>query len=201
MIFEAEINFYKKILIQPGTIFDVGCRDDNIFYEISPKSDIHLFDPGINLKIQDKIKGLENVHFNNIGLGNFEGTTDLHICYGSILLRNIERFKGMHKSVPVKVSTIKKYCEDNAIKNIHFLKIDTEGYDFEVMLGAGDMINNIEYIEFEVFPYYANKKMLPDIADYLKGWNIYYLGGKPMNLVATRKTLDLKKYDKRDNIQ
>ena len=47
---------------------------------------------------------------------------------------------------------IKKGCEymkQNNINNIDFLKVDTEGYDFEVMKGFEEYIKNVQIIQFE----------------------------------------------------
>ena len=38
---------------------------------------------------------------------------------------------------------------DNAIKNIDFLKIDTEGYEYEVLLGLNKKILDTKIIMFE----------------------------------------------------
>jgi FkbM family methyltransferase len=45
--------------------------------------------------------------------------------------------------------TLKDFVESNNIKSIDLLKIDVEGYTFEVLSGSGDFINNIKVIQLE----------------------------------------------------
>ena len=52
----------------------------------------------------------------------------------------------------VDIDTIDNYCQSNEIGKIDILKIDTQGYEDKVLLGATNMINNkrIKFIEFEI---------------------------------------------------
>jgi hypothetical protein len=51
----------------------------------------------------------------------------------------------------VAVSTVDEVCSTEGIERIDFLKIDTEGYEMDVLLGAADMLerNRIDAIQFE----------------------------------------------------
>lgn len=180
MIFQEEIELYKRLLPNIKVVFDVGCRDDNIFLEINPNIEVHLFDP--NSKMENA---------NKFALGNEEVERDFYYSYGSFLKREEEpKFKGLHSNIHrVKITTLKKYCNDREITKIDLLKIDTEGYDFEVILGAGDLIKNIDFIQFEEFGIYYNNRTSSEIFDYLNkfGFEISNIGGKPMNYLATKK--------------
>ena len=44
---------------------------------------------------------------------------------------------------------MKNYLIDKNLKNIDFLKIDTEGYEKETILGLGEKIKNVKLIFFE----------------------------------------------------
>src|SRR4051812_16370756 len=164
-----EIELYKLIIPSCKCVFDVGCQNDNIFYEINPNADIHLFDPDLNgaLSVATGIK------YNNIALGSKKGVVDFHYNYGSILLRDDEeKFIGQHQTKEVNVDTLFNYCKKNKITRIDYLKIDTEGYDFEVIKGAGKLINKIKYIQFEEWD-----RGTDEIMDLFKGYNIYVIGG------------------------
>ena len=52
----------------------------------------------------------------------------------------------------VDVNTIDNYCKTNEIEFIDILKIDTQGYEENVLLGATNMIKNkkIKFIELEI---------------------------------------------------
>ena len=44
---------------------------------------------------------------------------------------------------------LSKYVEENKIENIDFIKIDTEGYELEVLKGAKEILYKAKYILFE----------------------------------------------------
>ena len=51
----------------------------------------------------------------------------------------------------LEVTSIDEYCDLNKINHISYLKIDTEGMDYDVLLGASKMLsdNRIDVIQFE----------------------------------------------------
>ena len=52
-------------------------------------------------------------------------------------------------SSPANIRKLKNFMENNLIKFIDILKIDTEGYELNIIKGAEDKIKNINYIYFE----------------------------------------------------
>ena len=51
-----------------------------------------------------------------------------------------------------KIVSLDKYCRDHKIDNIDLLKIDTQGYEEEILEGSKNLIksNNIKVIEDEL---------------------------------------------------
>ena len=187
MIHESEIDLYKRLLPELKVVFDVGCGDDNIFYELNNSLEVHLFDP----EYREDLANNKNVHYNDYALGNKKGFVDYHPSYGSILLRDDEpKFDGQHQKKRVKIDTISNYCKANKIHHIDLLKIDAEGYDVEVIKGCGKMLERIKYIQFEVW----DLETCTEIISIFNGYNIYEIGGKPVNLLATKEILQLKSY-------
>lgn len=180
MISEEEISFYQSILHELNIVFDVGCRDDNVFDELKPGIEVHLFDPVQNEQLIKKIAGKSNIHFNNIGLGDKKTTTVFHPAYASILLRDDEPKCTDHTEIIIQVDTVKNYCTEKNIHHIDLLKIDTEGYDFNVIKGCGDMLKNIRYIQFEDW----TDELTEQIIQYLPHHKLIDLGSKPKNFVA-----------------
>lgn len=180
MISEEEIIFYKSILDELNVVFDVGCRDDNVFEELKPGIEVHLFDPVERPGLLKKIAGKRNIHYNNIGLGDKKESTVFHPAYGSILLRNDDPKCTDHREITINIDTVKNYCEEKGIKRIDLLKIDTEGYDFNVIKGCGNMLDKIQYIQFE----HWTDKLTEEIIEYLPNRILIELGGKPKNWVA-----------------
>jgi FkbM family methyltransferase len=158
LISNVEINFYKSILSELNIVFDVGCKYDDIFFDLNNNIDVHLFDP----RKTDKIF---NSRFNNIALGKEAGVLDYHPEYSSINKRTElsgARWQHLtHEYFEVDVDTIDNYCLNNNIKKIDLLKIDTEGWDYNVLLGAKDMLKNIKYIQFE--HWHEKTKMITDL--------------------------------------
>lgn len=179
MISESEIQFYKSIINELNVVFDVGCQHDNIFDELKPGIEVHLFDPVKSIRLLDKIKGKNNITYNNIALGSKRTTMPFHIAYGSFLHLQDKKFTDQHETL-VDVDTGLNYCKRKNIQQIDFLKIDTEGFDFEVIKGFWYMIKNIRYVQFEDW----SKELTDDIIQYLSPKKIIELDGKPKNYVA-----------------
>ena len=181
MIHTVEIEWYKQIMPDLDIVFDVGCRSDNIFYRLNPELDIHLFDPTDYGKHKGK--------YNQIALGEKKGELKYYPEYGSLHKRE---FKGgkwahlTHEFLIIQVDTVDNYCEENNIDHIDLLKIDAEGWDYQVLLGAINILQKIKYIQFEDWrgDQVENiKKLL------LPYFTIAELGGKPMNYMAVNNTL------------
>ena len=57
--------------------------------------------------------------------------------------------KLLFRKLDIKVIKLKNYLIDKNVKNIDFLKIDTEGYEKETILGLDEKIRNVKLIFFE----------------------------------------------------
>ena len=55
----------------------------------------------------------------------------------------------LNEKQEVKICNLSEFIIQNKIENIDVLKIDTEGYDFNVIRGLGDYIKIVKYIYFE----------------------------------------------------
>ena len=98
----------------------------------------------------------------NFGLGDFSGETIIYVHSGSDELSFIDPVLETHpllsgKSSKVEVINVKTlddiYLEDiKKIERVDFLKIDTEGYELEVIIGANRFINAVQpkYIQVEI---------------------------------------------------
>ena len=74
------------------------------------------------------------------------------------------------KSQKVRVTTVDQFCDENGVGRIHFLKIDTEGQEMEVLQGASRMIQErrIDFIQFEFGDTFLHTPYhFVDIWDYL----------------------------------
>ena len=64
-------------------------------------------------------------------------------------LINFLNNKKTFQKIKIKVSKLKDYIEKNNIKKIDFMKIDTEGYEYEILLGLENKIKLVDIIMFE----------------------------------------------------
>ena len=96
----------------------------------------------------------ENLTLENIGLGEFPGEHDVFINkYSGLNSLKIDQGDNLiGKKEKVIISTLDDYTTKNGISEIDFLKIDTEGFEMEVLKGGIEMIRQrkIKYIYCEV---------------------------------------------------
>ena len=61
------------------------------------------------------------------------------------------RFGMVARQIQVRCTTVDSFCSERGVKQIDVLKIDTEGFDFEVLIGARSMLAQqaIKFISFE----------------------------------------------------
>ena len=57
--------------------------------------------------------------------------------------------KKVYKTFKIKIETLSNYLEKNNINSVGFLKIDTEGYEYEILKGMKDKIKFVDIVMFE----------------------------------------------------
>ena len=71
----------------------------------------------------------------------------------------------------VTLKTIDQYCLETHIDHVNFIKVDTEGHDFEVIAGAGSMLKNlqIDAMQFEYnWRWIGSRHYLKDVFDFIQ---------------------------------
>ncbi len=161
---------------------------------------VHLFD--VNPKSEIYLKNLlknRNVKFNNLALNEEKGDKEFNFntffeCSGSSLDNIYKNDKGWVRSrklflrffsfkkikdfskIIVNTDTIDNYCSINNINEIDILKIDVEGSEKRVLLGAEKTLKKIKIIYTEIV---ENKNMYfkkeKEIIDFLKKNNFFFL--------------------------
>lgn len=83
-------------------------------------------------------------------------------------------------SYPIRITTLDLLTKKLKIKKIDFLKIDTEGSEYEVLLGAKMLINNhrisVIHFEFNEMNVYS-RTYLHDFITLLAGYRLFRLSG------------------------
>jgi hypothetical protein len=91
-----------------------------------------------------------------LGAREFEAELEIDLdvpsTRSSLLKRDRDRDPGNYKMEKVKIRPLSAFCSDNGICHINYLKIDTEGYDLEVLKGASELLagHSIDLLEVEV---------------------------------------------------
>jgi FkbM family methyltransferase len=171
----GEEKFFMDIKDNINIIFDVGCRSDSEFINFS--GEVHYFDPVESFV--EKLKNQKNInkksYFNNFGLGNENKELYYYPKYQSFYDRiNSCTFSDDSNKILLHIKKGKDYVIDNNIQNIDFLKIDTEGYELEVLQGFDNFLENIKIIQFEYGgTFLDNNTKLIDVIKYLENKNFY----------------------------
>jgi FkbM family methyltransferase len=171
----GEEKFFISIKDKINVIFDVGCRIDSEFTNFT--GEVHYFDP-IDSFIEDlkKIKNLNKTsYFNNFGLGEENKELYYYPKFQSFYDRiNTCKMSDDSNKILLNIKKGKDYVNDKNIKKIDFLKIDTEGYEFNVLQGFEDFLEKINIIQFEYGgTFLDNNTKLIDVINYLKNKGFY----------------------------
>lgn len=115
-------------------------------FEISPINYDQLVK---NLNTDSKAKIL------NLGMSNSTGNIDFYHNKSNPSNSKFIKDESLPEDniihMKLEVTSIDEYCDSKNIDHISFLKIDTEGMDYRVLLGASKMLanNRIDAIQFE----------------------------------------------------
>ena len=168
----------KKKLKNFDVFFDIGAHKGesiNLFLKNLNIKKIYSFEssPSNYLRLKNNLPKLQKkfkktiININNLTLGseNKEGTLKQIDESSSSTLSNIninskyfKRKKALvynkknqqfYSEVKINISTLNNYLEENYIKQVDFIKIDTEGYEYEILKGLNKEFRKIKLIMFE----------------------------------------------------
>lgn len=140
------------------TVFDVGGNVGDytvLLRKYFPESTIHTFeiiDDNI-ATIQKKVIGDNKVIVNSFGLSNENGSLNIKYYGKGSGLNSLHDYphKGESEWKKCEVRKGMDYINEKGIKNIDFLKIDTEGSENLVLEGFIDILKsgNVKVVQFE----------------------------------------------------
>lgn len=180
----------NNIFFKNPVIFDIGSHQGKIatlMNHIYKNAKIYCFEPNkfmnknlkkigkniriCNYAIGDKVAN-KKITINKIDLTNTLSQINNKSLYLKIKNFIINKSKKKDEYKKIKMVSLKYFCKKNKIKHIDFLKIDVEGYEYKVLLGAKEIINKVKYIMIEVqkndmYKGYSAKK----IENYLRKHN------------------------------
>ena len=157
--YSGELYIIKKLKndIKNGVIFDVGANvGDWSKFLVDEYKDInyklYMFEPSIKAfnKLEKNIRK-DNSHYCFL-LGFGDKKESLKIFYDSDAQGSASIIMKEGKfSEDIQIETIDQFCKEKEITKIDFLKMDVQGYEYNILLGAKDMLKSgaIKYIQFE----------------------------------------------------
>jgi len=170
----------------PKVVFDVGANIGQTVSKWSrffPKAQYYCFEPvrATMETLKKNTARLKNVRYYQCALGAEKSQAEIALFDDSSLNSFINPMKetGKEKEV-VQIDTLDGICQSEGINFIDFLKIDTEGFDIEVLKGATSMLKDsrITFIQVEAGMIPQNKLHAPFQAfvDYLAPYGYILFG-------------------------
>lgn len=161
---QQTISVMKRILVNNSNCVDVGCHRGIILREITriaPKGCHYAFEPIPELYLY-LIRNFPKVKVYNYALCDTKSEKSFQYVINNSPLSG---FKKIIQNEPTKEITVNTELLDNVIPEstpIHFIKIDVEGAEFNVIKGSSETIKkNRPIIVFEhnlnAFDYYDTK--------------------------------------------
>ena len=187
----------QKETITTPVIFDIGANHGeycNHLRNAVPDAKIHAFEPHPKTfsHLAKQVGKDSNVILVQSAIGSSIGTLSLHgspdqnasqhsTLYPQVLSDQLG-YKTI-ESIDVPTTTLDEYTSKNNIDRIHLLKIDTEGHEFDVLIGARKLFENskIDLVQFEFNEMnIISRRYLKDFFELLPHYNFYRL--LPSNL-------------------
>jgi FkbM family methyltransferase len=188
----GESHFLVEVLRskrQP-VVLDVGANVGDYTREvlaINSSAVVHAFEPSSVACKQLKNLGLkDNVTIVNSAVGSEQGQLTLYDYQGasgsmhaSAHREVIEELHGgQAQGEKVLVQRLDKYLQENDIERVDLLKIDTEGLEYDVLVGLGRYLENgaVEVIQLEFNEMNVmSRRFFKDFWDLLEDYEIYRL--------------------------
>jgi FkbM family methyltransferase len=103
-----------------------------------------------NIALGSENKIIEFKQFNESSSSTIKNINEESVYFKrKFKLLNFLNKKRIYQKIPIKIQKLKQYINDKNIKSVDFLKIDTEGYEYEILLGLENEIRLVNIIMFE----------------------------------------------------
>jgi FkbM family methyltransferase len=149
----GELLLYETIKDNISVLFDVGA-DKGYYYLQNKNTEYHLFEPNKEY-YNSYLNVVKNLNFkyklNNFGLGDKNESLYYYEKSNSVFLNehHTKKYGETDPAYTIEIKRAEDYIDQNKITNIDFMKIDVEGYEYQVLKGMGRYINMPKLIQFE----------------------------------------------------
>lgn len=144
----------RTLKIEPNLIVDAGANIGSVAIQLSrsfPAADIFAFEPVKNTfeLLLENTNTLDKIHCEQLALGAIKETIELSLnsesTINSLKVSNSVDIIGKER---IQVIRLEDFLNTLDINKVDILKIDVEGFEFEVLNGCGSL--NIDCILLEV---------------------------------------------------
>lgn len=144
----------ERLLKSGMVVFDVGAHHG--FYtllaskRVGSQGFVVAFEPSPRelkrLRQHLTLNRCSNVRVEPMAVSSGNGTADFFVVLGGLTVCNSLREPQVGEpiaTIQVPVITLDRYIENNGIREVDFIKIDTEGADLEVLKGASSLLQKL----------------------------------------------------------
>ena len=140
-----ETRYFSKNIRSGITFFDVGANIGYYSLMFSAKGcRCHSFEPveGTFSKLLSNIEinSFSNATLNNFGISSSCCSREINISPDACGNNSLENKFQTKQTEQITLKTLDDYCLEKNIDQIDLLKIDVEGHENEVLLGAGNLL-------------------------------------------------------------
>lgn len=183
---EPAVEEYKKYFGDTAkTIFDIGTRDGDdaeYFRQKLNGEDIYVFDAN-PIAVSETKRRYPNFKVFETAIGSFRGQTKFTQIVsdnpdeaGCSSVNAIHRFPNTQfNDIIVSINRLDLFIEEHELSKtiIDIVKIDVEGFSWDVLMGMGDVLQNIKmlHIETENFNRHPGHKNNEHIFNYMNNNN------------------------------
>ena len=144
-------------------VFDVGANIGQTAQEFCkklPAAKIYCFEPSADTfaQLTQNTKEKKNVQLFRLALGNESKTTKMIKSDRSDMNRVLKTEAEMiavseNEVETITMETLSDFCAANSVDHISYLKIDTEGFDLEVLRSGVTMLaeKKVDFVEVELY--------------------------------------------------
>jgi len=183
-------DFKKRIFPakDPVVIFDVGAnigQTVKMFNRIYPEVDTHCFEP-VSETFTELVKNtgsFKNVVCHQLALGDKQESVEIALFDDKSVLNSLKKEAQNPESKELETITVTtgdEFCKLHSITHIDLLKIDTEGYEIEVLNGFKEMLGkdaiSVLYCEVGFSPDNSRNTYLPKLLDFAHEHHFKFYG-------------------------
>jgi len=200
---EAILRFAKRKGISKVRALDIGANRGSwteAILKTNAQAEVCAFEPSKKAfeVLEGKFKGLERVRLFNVAIGKETKDGILFSDSPASGLASLTKRRLSHQNVEfsleerIKIVSLDDWHRQNNFK-FNVIKMDVEGHEYEVLLGAQESLGDVSIIQFEFGPCNIDTRTFFKDFWYFfqdKGFAIWRLGPKGLHLLETYSDLD-----------